>query len=410
MPRSAELLESHASRIIGLALALTTLLPVVALSEEARWIWDPDEPPIRPAREHALRDIQSTSLSAPRDLQAGDYHVCLLRDDGTVSCAGDNRFGQLGDGSTSSREHFLPVKGLRSIEAISLGSIHSCALRDDGAVLCWGQNAFGQLGVETPCVRARPAPVDGLASFGSVRQIVAGGYHSCAVFEGGRVACWGGNLGGRPLDAATMDRAHPRLVPRIMNVSELTIGDAQICVSRRDGTVACFGRYITQCSRTDRAAEPPCLREMPQIAGATAVNPSSGFACALMPDRTAMCWGGNSYGQLAGARSGSIPNHVPTLRDVAQLSLGHNHGCALDVQGQVRCWGHNRFGRLGFAPSFVIRPAPLVGSGVVEQIALGRGFTCLRHADGRIRCLGDFSEGRQRGRASVAQASMSSPS
>ena len=77
---------------------------------------------------------------------------------------------------------------------------HSCVLSTQAIVKCWGQNLYGQLGQGD--VKARGdnagemgdalAPVTLGAGVVPV-QIVAGGYHTCALMADGRVKCWGQN-------------------------------------------------------------------------------------------------------------------------------------------------------------------------------------------------------------------------
>jgi alpha-tubulin suppressor-like RCC1 family protein len=58
---------------------------------------------------------------------------------------GDNRYGQLGDGSplTCVPGQTVNLAGVRSIAG---GYWHSLALKDDGTVWAWGYNGNGQLG------------------------------------------------------------------------------------------------------------------------------------------------------------------------------------------------------------------------------------------------------------------------
>src|SRR5262245_4124178 len=60
-------------------------------------------------------------------LAAGNLQTCAILDDGTVDCWGDNRFGQLGDGTTTPRLTPVPVSGLGG-SAISIASdeLHTC--------------------------------------------------------------------------------------------------------------------------------------------------------------------------------------------------------------------------------------------------------------------------------------------
>ena len=68
---------------------------------------------------------------------------------------------------------------------VAAGGTHSCAITD-GTVSCWGENYFGQLGNSTnngtAAANPTPTPVAGLSN---VTSIAAGAVHTCALAEGG---------------------------------------------------------------------------------------------------------------------------------------------------------------------------------------------------------------------------------
>ena len=86
--------------------------------------------------------------------------------DGNAYAWGDNRYGQLGDGTRTSRT--APVKVEKPTDApadftyvqVSAGGQHSLALGSDGNAYAWGSNANGRLGDGTTTHRTAPVKVN----------------------------------------------------------------------------------------------------------------------------------------------------------------------------------------------------------------------------------------------------------
>jgi len=155
-------------------------------------------------------------LSGPvAAVEVGTAHACALLKDGTVECWGDNRFGQLGDGTTVSRFQPAPVTGIdEAVTELAAGDAFTCAVTATGSVVCWGWNDSGQLGqgsFDGPAepngfsAALEPVPVSGLP--GPATAIGAGSGFAC-VEVGGSTWCWGRNEAGQLGDATLDDRAN----------------------------------------------------------------------------------------------------------------------------------------------------------------------------------------------------------
>jgi alpha-tubulin suppressor-like RCC1 family protein len=110
------------------------------------------------------------SLTGVQALALG-RRSCALLSGGDLRCWGGNSDGQLGDGTMTNQ--LTPVAVLSSpggpalmgVQALALGYDvsygygHSCALLGEGQVECWGNNRFGQLGDGTQTDRLFPEPV-----------------------------------------------------------------------------------------------------------------------------------------------------------------------------------------------------------------------------------------------------------
>ncbi|MEA2698663.1 MAG: hypothetical protein QOI66_2934, partial [Myxococcales bacterium] len=79
-------------------------------------------------------------------IAAGGSHSCALSDGGTITCWGDNFYGQLGGPLATPEGSISPALSSFGAGAVSAGQAHTCLLSTDGRVSCWGDNRFGQLG------------------------------------------------------------------------------------------------------------------------------------------------------------------------------------------------------------------------------------------------------------------------
>jgi alpha-tubulin suppressor-like RCC1 family protein len=110
-------------------------------------------------------------------IYAGQYHSFARKSDGTVWGWGYNKFGQLGDGTTTNQLTPVQLTGLADMVAFAGGIGHTLALKNDGTVWSWGLNNYGQLGDGTTTDRPTLAQVAGLTG---IVAVAAGGLYSVA--------------------------------------------------------------------------------------------------------------------------------------------------------------------------------------------------------------------------------------
>jgi alpha-tubulin suppressor-like RCC1 family protein len=125
------------------------------------------------------------NLTGVKAVSAGHLHSLALLEDGTVQAWGSNKFGQLGDGTTTDRDRPIAVPGVRNVVAISAGDYLSVAVLADGTVLEWGSPY-------TSDGKPRLVPTLIIGANG-IRAVAAGNSFVAALTQTGGVMTWGNN-------------------------------------------------------------------------------------------------------------------------------------------------------------------------------------------------------------------------
>lgn len=321
------------------------------------------------------------------DVSVGADHMCVTLSDGQVRCAGQNTYGQLGDGTTQSTERPVDALWMDETAKIAAADGFSCAMSQNGEVFCWGYNGQGQVAEAPLTERHRPtrwqqisAAVDldirnytgcAVTSNGGVRcwgphgfsvptlvedlsgatKVAVGDYHRCAIVADGQVACWGNNAQGQLGDGTTTNRDEVRLIPMLADATDVAAGEEHTCVLQRSGSVKCFGSNSHGQLGVDLLRELASPQKVLELTGVTDLSAGARHTCVVAGERgtedegKVKCWGDNSKGQLGDGTTTAAPTPVAVrgLPPVASVDAGDKTTCALTLDGDVYCWGE-RFG------------------------------------------------------------------
>ena len=304
----------------------------------------------------------------------GEAHNCALTHDGQLFAWGDNQFGQVGDGTTTSRNEPVPVNtsGVlagKTFTAVAAGRAHNLVLTANGQLFAWGDNPYGQLGDGTDSnwrSTAVAVITSGVLSGKVVTAVAAGADHSVALTSTGELFAWGNNIWGQLGDGTTAPlRDQPTAV--IMS-----------------GALA--GKTVT------------------------AIASGENHTLALTSDGQLFAWGNNEFGQLGDGTGFHRLTPVAVVmsgalagKTVSAIAAGYHHSLALTSDGLVFAWGENFRGQLGDgtgvdrnAPVAVVNSgfnAELAGKTVVA-IAAGEGHSVVLTSDGGLFAWGWNSNGQ----------------
>ncbi|MCA9610818.1 MAG: hypothetical protein KC619_34720 [Myxococcales bacterium] len=333
------------------------------------------------------------SITDAVQLALGHGFTCARRSGGGIDCFGVDLQGQLGDGMTScTRCDFtdpvppVPVAGVAAASMLAGSDDTLCAI-DGGVVKCWGFSGSGEAGVldssPTPV-----APAGGLVA----TSVAVGSSSSCAATAAGTY-CWGALYADLIAYGNT-----PSLVSGPTSIAEVTMGSSHACARSASGDVMCWGQNAL---RQLGPATSVSFTDVPVLAlsGATAIWAGGDGNLALMADGTLRAWGAGRYGQLGdGTRSASqaTPTPVPGLSDVIGAAVSTRTSCALRSDRTVVCWGYNSIGQLGDGTRGGVRTAPgapVTGLTGVAEIAGADYHFCARTTMGTVACWGQNNSG-----------------
>jgi len=284
----------------------------------------------------------------------------------------------------------VPPVGGAYVTDIAAGGGHTCAIFNGGLLYCWGQNEYGQLGVGNYLLSEtkaeKPVSVMPYLPVGAVvKKVSAGLSHTCAIVSvlsnDNQLYCWGKNDNG-----------------------QLGLGTPSTIPSNSSYDVP----------------QPVNNPVVPAFSGATVkpVDVSAGFAhtCALYnnlnmpengPANAMFCWGGNDEGQLG--NTGTVSANIPTAGfaalsgEILNISSGAMHTCATYkgmpsvTNNRLYCWGSNGSGQLGdntTNPSYNMSNEILSSpTDVITNVVTGFFYSCAI-VNNEAQCWGDNTSGQ----------------
>ncbi len=286
------------------------------------------------------------NLTGGKSAAAGNYFSVVLKKDGTVWAWGINKYGQLGDGTVSTRK--VPVQAaIDNVVAIAAGANHTLAIRGDGTLWAWGYNASGQLGDGTVTAKKTPVQVSGISD---VVAVAAGTTFSMALKSDGTVWAWGGNGNGQLGDGTVTTRKTPVQVKNLTDVKEISAGGYFGLALTKDGTVWSWGQnssgQLGNGTLTGRKTPGP----VSLLYSINEISAGANFAIALKSDGTVWTWGQNNYGQIGDGTvtARKTPLQVNGLSTAATvIAAGGYHSVILNDDDTLTAWGMNKYGQLG---------------------------------------------------------------
>lgn len=283
--------------------------------------------------------IQASLLAPAVAVSAGDAHTCARSAAGGVTCWGAGGQGELGDGGTSVSTVPVQPTGLAAgVIQVEAAAQFSCALRANGGVQCWGSNYEGRLGVGAAPFGLRDVPTDVFGLTTGVASIALGATHACAVMVSGELRCWGSNRSGQlslPVNDV-VSRYVPESVPGIgAGVRQVAAGGAHTCALLDDGRVKCWGTnergQVGPAASSALQVEP---LEVPLGGPAVSIHAGGMYSCARLATGRTLCWGDSSYGETGNGFATWSTDALPVILGDFSTSIVLTASPPASVEGQ----------------------------------------------------------------------------
>ncbi|MGJ5817491.1 hypothetical protein [Paludibaculum fermentans] len=344
------------------------------------WFWGRTSGSKLPVQVNGIANAVSIATSGPS--ATASFYV--LRADGSALAWGNNRFGQLGNGTPVSRAMPKRVAGLTGVKQVAARDYSLLAVKQDGTVWGWGMNEMGQTGDQTTASpRATPVQAIGLTQGAAA---AAGTVHSLVLRQDGTVVSWGLNEWSGLGYASGQLSLVPQTIPGLSNVVKVTAALYRTLVVRNDGALWAWGTSVYgELGDGTVQTERQSPIQVPGLTGVVDAAAGDDSSVALTSDGNVWAWGNNTYNQLGdGTTTDRLsPIQVPGLTGITAVSIHFHAGLALKNDGTVWTWGTLQGGGMGDGTTSA-KPSPVPVSGLSGMVAISAG---------RLHCLALKNDG-----------------
>ena len=179
-----------------------------------------------------------------KQVSMSQIHACVLLDNNSLRCWGNNFAGQLGNGSMLNdfvlTHQTVTFSGGRYPVSIDTGYGTTCAILNDQTLWCWGWNNNWQLGIGNNTDQSTPQQVD-LGPGRTALKVAIAQHHTCAIADDYSLQCWGTNLFGQLGSGNTFHSTTPQLVNLGIgrSATDVATGYQHSCAILDNGSVKC---------------------------------------------------------------------------------------------------------------------------------------------------------------------------
>ncbi|MEK4043075.1 chromosome condensation regulator RCC1 [Paenibacillus sp. FSL H8-0048] len=316
-------------------------------------------------------------------VSGGSAHGIAAWSDGTVTGWGDNKFGQVGDGTSINQYIPRQVEGLSGIVQVAAAGSVSFALSKDGEVWGWGRDYSSYIQNDPKLrdqKRGGPVKLEGLQE---VSSIATNGNLGIAVRKDGTATLWYPSYDQPGVLPAQI---HYLALKAVSGVRSALINGNDALFLTKEGSVKQMSVVNTVYNRIRLESDPVSVATLASssITGMAATN---GELFLLRSDGQVLRWN----------KGLKAPSAVAGLNNVYKLDTGFYRLFALKRNGTLWQWNYNS--------GALAKPYQIKKGNQISNIWGSSGtFGFAQHKDGTLLGWGDsFDTGLATGRGTVTK-------
>ena len=300
--------------------------------------------------------------------------VMALDNEGKVYTWGSNKYGQVGDGTNTTRNTPICLSDQENnllngkvIEKIYNASYTLMAIDNNGNLYTWGDNGSGELGDGSKVSKNTPVCIttqDGNALKDvKVTDVYYYGNTFFAKDNNGKIYSWGYNLYGQVGDGTSKDRSSPICLSDVessaLNNKKIEnvycTNDTSMAIDSENNLYSWGENYGLNIEDTEHKNVPICLNNIENSSfygkKVSELYISHGNVVVIGTDENLYIWGKNSRGQLGNGTSDYSTESIVCLttqqgnalfgKKIKQVESLDETMIVIDEENKVYTWGNN---------------------------------------------------------------------
>jgi len=290
---------------------------------------------------------------------------------------GTNSDGQLGINNTTAYSSPKQIGSSSAWSVLAAGAeTNSAAIGTDGSLWAWGHNNYGQLGDGTRTSKSSPVQIGALTNWSNV---VVGTHNCLALKTDGTMWGWGYNASGNLGLGNTTNYSSPKQVGSLTNWAKIANGGyARTFALKTDGTIWTWGFGNNGANGLGNTTAYSSPKQIGALTNWLKVVASFYCSHAIKTDGTLWAWGYNAFGQQGNgsATNNSSPVQIGALTDWYDVAPAYQHTAAVRTNGALYAYGKGAQGQLGHGNlTYYSSPKQIGALSTWRLVATGQHYT-----------------------------------